>query len=173
MSNENIENQNDNENVEDLKAQVEGSDVQSDNTPDDDTVEKWKHFARVWEERAKSNEEAAKKLNELEEATKSDIQKAKERAEKAENELKAAKHKILVTSIASEFSLSSEDTNLFLTGNDEDTLRAQAEALAKKNVTDNNNNNNINLPIKGISTRDTGEVISEEQEFFRRMLGKA
>lgn len=52
-----------------------------------ETVEFWKSKAREQEKRAKENATAAKRLAELEEAQKSEIQKAIERAEAAEGTL--------------------------------------------------------------------------------------
>lgn len=56
----------------------------------------WKAEARKWEERAKANKGAAERLTELEEAAKSDLQKALERAEAAEAEASAlaAQHQL-------------------------------------------------------------------------------
>lgn len=58
-------------------------------TPEPD----WKAEARKWEQRAKDNKDAADKLTQLEEASKSELQKALDRTAKAEKErddLKAA-----------------------------------------------------------------------------------
>lgn len=49
----------------------------------------WKAEARKWEKRAKVNSDAAEKLAAIEEANKTELQKATERAEKAEAALKA------------------------------------------------------------------------------------
>jgi hypothetical protein len=59
----------------------------------------WKAEARKWEARAKENSTAARRLTELEEASKSDLQKAIDRAEAAERriaevELSAARAEI-------------------------------------------------------------------------------
>lgn len=51
----------------------------------------WKAEARKWEARAKENKAKADKLDEIEEANKSDLEKATTRAEKAERELKEIK----------------------------------------------------------------------------------
>lgn len=48
----------------------------------------WKAQFRKWESLAKKNSEAAKKLQEIEDANKSEVQKALERAEKAEARVK-------------------------------------------------------------------------------------
>ena len=49
----------------------------------------WKAEARKWEARAKENKSKADKLDELEEASKTALEKATERAQKAENQVKA------------------------------------------------------------------------------------
>lgn len=73
----------------------EGTDTTSSETGGTDTaatdttdlhgdVEKWKALARKHEERAKENADKARRFDELDEASKSDIQKATDRAAKAE-----------------------------------------------------------------------------------------
>lgn len=49
----------------------------------------WKAEARKWEARAKENKSKADKLDELEEASKTALEKATERAQKAESQVKA------------------------------------------------------------------------------------
>lgn len=51
----------------------------------------WKAEARKWETRAKENSEKAKRFDEIEEANKTELEKAQARAQKAESELKAIK----------------------------------------------------------------------------------
>lgn len=60
----------------------------------------WKGEARKWEDRAKANAEKAKKLDEIEQANKSELEKAQERAAKAEAEAKAAKAEALRADVA-------------------------------------------------------------------------
>jgi hypothetical protein len=50
----------------------------------EDKVTDWKAESRKWETRAKENKDAAEKLQKLEDAQKSELQKAQDRAEKAE-----------------------------------------------------------------------------------------
>lgn len=49
----------------------------------------WKAEARKWEARAKENKSKADKLDEIEEASKTALEKATERAQKAESQVKA------------------------------------------------------------------------------------
>lgn len=90
----------------------------------------WKIEARKWEERAKENAEARKRLDEIEAANKSALEKAAEARQKAEQERDAARAEALRFKVASKHGISDEDAELFLTGSDEDTLTRQAERLA-------------------------------------------
>ena len=53
----------------------------------------WKAMARKWEQRSKENAEKAKAYGELQEESKTELQKAKEAAEKAKAELDGLKAK--------------------------------------------------------------------------------
>ncbi|MCV7621923.1 DUF4355 domain-containing protein [Micrococcus luteus] len=75
---------------------------------------------------------AAEKFQEIEDAKKSELEKATERAAQLEAELAEAKHAALKNGLAAEFGLSAEDTSLFLTAGDEEGLRKQAEALVSR-----------------------------------------
>jgi hypothetical protein len=65
----------------------DGDDPEKGDTTD------WKAKSRMWEQRAKENSGAAKKLQELEDAQKSELQKANERAEKAEKRAEEAERR--------------------------------------------------------------------------------
>lgn len=102
-------------------------------------AEKWKNFSRTWEERAKANEEAAKRIEELEDEDRTEAEKlrkkvadAEEAAANARTEQVKANKARATAEIAHEFKLSKEDRELFLTGDDEETLRKQAEALSRR-----------------------------------------
>jgi hypothetical protein len=56
----------------------------------EDKVTDWKAESRKWETRAKENKDAAEKLQQLEDAQKSELQKANDRAEKAEKRAEEA-----------------------------------------------------------------------------------
>lgn len=64
----------------------------SDTEPDDlqAEIDKWKRHSRMWEERAKANSKAAERLQELEDAEKTEIERVTARAETAERERDAA-----------------------------------------------------------------------------------
>lgn len=109
-------------------------------------VERWKAFSRKWEERAKENDEARKRLDELENANKSELEKSQASIEELKQELAEAREALskadadrLKLDIASEFKISKDDRELFLTASDEETLRKQAEALAKRRAPENSN----------------------------------
>lgn len=100
----------------------------------------WKSEARKWEQRAKQNREAAergeealKKLAEIEDAEKSETQRLQEQVEALTVERDAANLAALRSRVMAEFQVSPEDAELWLTSNDEDILRKQAERLAEMN----------------------------------------
>jgi hypothetical protein len=95
-------------------------------------VEKWKTLARKNEARAKENSAAAKRLAEIEEAGKSEAQKAQDRIAALERELESTRTTALRSRIQAKHGISDEDAELFLTGSDEDTLTKQAERLAER-----------------------------------------
>lgn len=109
-------------------------------------AEKWKHHSRTWEDRAKANSEARKKLDELEEQGKTEAEKltarlkeADERAAQLEAREKEIATRELITNIAGEFGISKDDRDLYLTATDEEQLRKQAEGLAARRGPENPN----------------------------------
>jgi hypothetical protein len=89
----------------------------------------WKAEARKWEQRAKANNEAAAKLAQIEEANKTEAQKAADRLAAAEKEAAEAKATVLRRDIALEFSLTKDDAALLDKITDEDAMRALAARL--------------------------------------------
>jgi hypothetical protein len=75
----------------------------------------------------------AARLDEIEEANKTEQQKLADRLAEAEKSAQQAQTEALRFKIASKFGVSDEDADLFLTGTDEDTLTKQAERLAARN----------------------------------------
>lgn len=63
-------------------------------------IDKWKALSRKNEERAKANESAAKRLSEIEEGQKSEIEKAMARAEEAERRAQEVELEALRASVA-------------------------------------------------------------------------
>lgn len=74
----------------------------------------------------------ASKLDEIEQASKSELEKAVARAEQAEKERSDALTQSLRWKVAAKHGIADEDAELFLTATDEDTLTKQAERLAGK-----------------------------------------
>lgn len=85
----------------------------------------WKAEARKWEARAKENTEAAKRLSEIEEANKTEAQKAAERLTALERENEALK----TSSLRAEVAAAKGVPLALLTGASREELEAQAEAL--------------------------------------------
>lgn len=99
-------------------------------TFDAEYVEKLRKEAAKYRTEAKANAEAAKKLADLEESQKSEVQKAADAKAQAEKDRDDARAEALRLRIATKHGISDEDADLFLTGTDEDTLTRQAERLA-------------------------------------------
>src|SRR5690606_24941791 len=104
-------------------------DQQSTDEPAQEDVD-WKAEARKWEKRAKANAAAAKRLAEIEEAQKSEAEKAAERLAKAERAAAEAEARALRRDIALEYKLSKDDAGLLDAVSDEDAMRRLAERLA-------------------------------------------
>jgi len=107
--------------IEDLKKELEG----------------WKSHSRTWETRAKENKAAADRIKEIEDANKTELEKAQERLAELEAELNNSKQSALRSSIIAEFKVDPEDAEIFLTAQDEETLRRQAQRLAEKTAQQN------------------------------------
>lgn len=91
----------------------------------------WKAMARKWERLAKSNSEKATAYDELQEQSKSELQKAQEQAaayKRQVDELSAkAERDAARAKVAKETGVPAE----LVAGDDEDAMRAFAEAVAK------------------------------------------
>jgi len=97
-------------------------------------LETWKGHARTWEDRAKANKNAADQIKAIEDANKTELEKALDQVAALQAELNSSKESALRSSIIAEFSLDPEDASVLLTASDEEGLRAQAERLAAKNT---------------------------------------
>ena len=127
----------------------------------------WKAKARDWEKRAKENKSAADKLAELEEANKSEAQKAAERTAKAEQRAAEAEAKVVRRDIAIEHKLSKEDAALLDTITDEETLRALAARLA--GAESDKKKQGPHVPGEG---KNTPPKADPNVQFLRRMTGQ-
>ena len=95
----------------------------------------WKAESRKWEARAKENKSAAEKLAELQEAEKTELEKALARAEEAESKLttyeQEKQHAGLIKKVMTEQKVDAKYASL-LTATDEDGLMDQAKLLAER-----------------------------------------
>jgi len=91
-------------------------------------VKKWRGLSRKHERRAKENVEAAKRLKELEDADKTEIERATERAAEAEKKAEAAERKALLYSVASRKGLTETQAKR-LVGDTEEELEQDADEL--------------------------------------------
>src|SRR5690606_4321332 len=108
----------------------------------------------------------AKRLDEIEQANKSELQKALDRATAAERERDEAQAAALRLRIAAKHGISDEDGDLFLTGTDEATLTKQAERLAQRTEDRKKRSNYVSR--EGTTTPGGGG--DEMREFARSLF---
>ena len=130
-----------------------------------ETVEFWKQKAREQEKRAKDNAAAAKRLAEIEEAQKTETEKAADRMRTLETERDQAVQEALRFKVAAKFGIGDDDVDLFLTGTDEETLTKQAERLSQR-TSDRKKQGNV-VPREGTPPR---EPVDDEMRAFTRQL---
>ena len=113
-----------------------------------ETVDFWKQKAREQEKRAKENADAAKRLGEIEEAQKSEAEKAAERLTRAEQRAVEAEAKALRREVALDPAgdgslppLTKDDAALLDALTDEDAMRRFAERLANASEDKRKKNN--------------------------------
>jgi len=111
---------------------TEQAQEQQPKTFDADYVAKLRKEAAQYRTEAKANAEAARKLQEIEDANKSELQKATDRLAAIERERDQARIDGLRFKVAVKHGISEEDAELFLTGSDEDSLTKQAKRLAER-----------------------------------------
>lgn len=92
----------------------------------------WVAEAKKWEKRAKENVEKARRLDELEEANKTEAQRLTDALNAAQQQAEKAQAEALRYRIAAKHSINDADAELFLTGTDVDTLERQAARLAEQ-----------------------------------------
>lgn len=122
----------------------------------------WKVEARKWEQRAKDNKDAADRLTQLEDAQKSELERAQEAAELAQRELADVKAEATRFRIAAKYGISEEDQEVFLTASDEEGLERQASKLSEK-ITAKQTNDPEKAPRAGFSL-ETGNDDSSGEE---------
>lgn len=136
-----------------------------------ETVDFWKQKAREQEKRAKDNADAAKRLAEIEDAQKSEAQKAADALSKAEQRAVQAEARALSLTIATEHKLGTEDAALLAALPDEDSMRALAKRLAGQMGEQKKNGNRV--PKEGTSTTSSPSGDDEMREFTRDLFTRA
>jgi len=124
---------------------------QAPDTATADEVAKWKAMARKHEAQAKSNAEAARKLGELEDANKSDLEKANAAAADAARRAEAAEAQVLKYRVAADKAVPSKLMK-FLSGSTQEELEESADELLAALTSD---------------TGDAGEGTGRPQERLR------
>ena len=125
--------------------------------------------ARVERERSKYGDyddlrAKAAKLDEIEQANKTEAEKLAEAKVAAERERDAAKAEALRLRVATKHGISDEDADLFLTATDEATLTKQAERLSAR--ADRKSGHYV--PRAG---KNPPPPASDEREFVRNLFG--
>lgn len=148
-------------------AEATETETDADQKPTE-TVEFWKQKAREQEKRAKDNATAAKRLAELEEANKSEAEKAADRIAKAEAEAATVPSKVadaLKTHLVALHGIDEEDAELFLTATEPELLLKQVTRLLGQS--DKRKKNHV--PREGATPPQPGQ--SEEAAFVRDLFG--
>lgn len=109
-------------------------------TPDADTApkdwqaeaDKWKALSRKHEDSAKSNADKAKRLDELETANATEIEKAQKSAEQARADAAAARAELAIAQAAVKHGLTSDDLELLGNHGTAEEIDARAEKLAAR-----------------------------------------
>jgi hypothetical protein len=91
----------------------------------------WETEAKKWEKRAKENFEKAQKLDQIEVAAKSDMEKLQDKLNATEQEGKDGIVSAFREAAVTFGGIKLEDAETFLTGTDVDTLKKQAARLAE------------------------------------------
>jgi hypothetical protein len=133
-----------------------------------ETVDFWKQKAREQEKRAKENAEAAKRLAEIEDAQKSEAQKAADKVAQAEQRAIEAEARALRREIAIEHKLSKDDSELLDSLTDETAMRRLAERLAAASEDKRTNGNHV--PGEGNNPQPSDDPV---REFARGLFDRA
>jgi len=123
----------------------------------------WKSEARKWEQRAKENSNAAQRLAEIEEANKSEAQKAADREAAATQRAVEAEARAARRDVALEHGLSKDDAALLDNLTDEEAMKALAVRLASASERGKTNR----VPGEGANPKSKEDPM---QEFTRRLF---
>lgn len=135
-------------------------------TFDADYVRKLREEAAKYRTEAKANADAAKRLAEIEEASKTEAQKQADRLAAAEAEAQQARAEALRFKVAAKFQVSDEDAELFLTGTDEATLTKQAQRLTERDTERKKHGNHV--PREGATS---AAIEGDERSTARALFG--
>jgi len=118
----------------------------------------------------------AAKLDEIEQANLTELEKANTRVTTAETERDSAKAEALRLRIAVTHGISLEDADLFLTGTTEETLTAQAKRLSDRvaeqaKAEADRKKKNPTVPKEGTSTTTGTTTEEDDLEFARTFFG--
>ena len=147
----------------------------STDTPDaqpkpSETVDFWKQKAREQEKRAKDNAAAAQRLAALEDAQKSETEKAAERIAKAEAEVASVPAKVaeaLREHLVALHEIDKDDAELFLTATEPELLLKQVTRLIGQS--DKRKRNGNHVPSEGNHTTAKPD---ELREFTQKLFGQ-
>lgn len=99
--------------------------------PPEDGGKDWKAIARMWEARSKENAEKAKAYDELQERSKTDLEKAQEKAAGYKRQLDALSAKVELDGTRAKVSKATGVPAELIAGDDEESMTAFAQAVAR------------------------------------------
>ena len=135
-------------------------------TFDAEYVDKLRKEAAKYRTEAKANADAAKRLAEIEESQKSEAEKTAERIKALEDHVATAERDALRFKVASKYGIGDEDTELFLTASDEETLRKQAERLVGRQEERKKQGNRV--PNEGTNPSQSKD--GDDREFVQQLF---
>lgn len=141
----------------------------TDTVDKDAEVEKWKAIARKHEERAKANADAARKLQEIEDANKTEQQKLEERAAAAEAKATSTETELARLKAAVKFGLAEGDLDLLGSGTP-DEIEERAEKLAAR-LADASAQSDADRPVNGLG-RTTQSTALNGDPLYRDLTSK-
>ena len=113
----------------------------------------------------------AAKLDEIEQANKTEAERVAARIEALEGENKRIQSEALRSRIQAKFSINDEDAELFLTGTDEESLTRQAQRLAVREADRKKNGNHV--PNEGKNPQPgSDELRTFTRDLFARATGE-
>lgn len=115
--------------MSDTETETEAQEEQTTTVDQSAELEKWKALARKNEARAKENADKAKRLDDLEEAQKSELEKLTARAEAAEAKIAEREKADAARSLAEEVATAKGVTASVLRGSTREELEAHADSI--------------------------------------------